>query len=109
MKIIRCHECGDLVPLAYGEMRQCKCGKSEGGYTASCPGVPCERTGILGHADVSGPCSVLGIANEDLRRLPAVEANSYLVNIVRCWAITPAAYDYREVTWNQREGQQKKR
>ena len=103
MKIIRCQACGDLVPLEYHVMKQCKCGASEGMYSGSEPSKPCERTGIIGHVDVYGPCFVLGMANEDLRRLPRVIDNEGLVNIIRCWLINPAAYDYKEVThWTPR-------
>ena len=38
--------------------------------------------------------------DEDLRRLDNVfnhHVKSFLVDILRCWAITPTAYDYGEI------------
>lgn len=96
-KLIYCLKCKDIIKLKYHEMKYCECGKSGGMYAAENSGIPDKETGIVGYAKIVGDDAVvLGIANEDLSRIPAVLHNPYFVDIVRCWIVTPRAYDYRE-------------
>lgn len=57
MKLIFCRECFDLFRLLESlEPRRCQCGKSGGKYI--------DRL----NAEVSGPCTVLGIVNNGFMR-----------------------------------------
>ncbi len=99
MKLLHCRSCGDIIALRYGKMRYCECGKSGGRYTGARAGVPDEETGIIGHVEVFGEeAYVLGLATEDVKRIPQMFSNPYRVDILRCWLITDRAYDAREVT-----------
>jgi hypothetical protein len=59
MKLLLCLECSDVQALTYKE-RTCHCGKSTGYYL---------EDGV--RVMVSGPCRVLGIANDSLAQAVA--------------------------------------
>lgn len=87
MKLIRCNFCNDIFSLIYEEERTCRCGLSRGQYINH------------GQAVVYGEHAIpFAIATEDLLRGPVVNDKcAWLTDILRCWYITPSAYDYGEI------------